>query len=377
MGQLLSRYLRLAKKDGHKPCPVLRNILRGGVVQSTKTVTELRLDPLHDLDFLYSILKLSDVPYTAWQKIEVGLHGESLIRVIKNGEREVVTTKLADYNPHDYLEVAFTGLYAKQPMLQMSRRYAHLYTIVTDTASICGTENLTVAGYYSDHPISKLIKPPYVKGTLNFSDLRSRRRIDVVFVTDPSDDKEWAVGTLFTKNRLGDRRKRFNDLDSVNRFIKRVEEKDPNMPVLMGIDRCDVPESFHEDTRTTFSGGWVPIIPIEPIGFFLHGYMSPRHIVKLKSRKPSLTKVIEINTNPDEEICDLYFPSVPAPKFDDDKVHYERDTVPWRIFTANGIPIFNHLTNYRAHEFAKLMVTAIGKLENGDVATSSPFGAFL
>lgn len=303
------------------------------------------------------------MPYTTWQQIDVGLHGDSLIRVIKNGEREVVTIKLADYSPHDYLEVAFTGLYGKQPLLQMSRRYADLHTIETETASISGTENLILAGYYSDHPISKLIKPPYVKGTLNFSDMRSRRRIDVAFVTDPEDDKQWAVGTLFKKDRWGDPRKRFNDLESLNRFIKRIGEKDPNMPVLMGIDSCDMPESFHEDTRTKFSGGWVPIIPIEPMGFALHGTMSPRYVVTLKGKKPILTKVVKSDWNTDEEVRDLYFPSIPLPKFADDKVYYERDTVPWRIFTANGIPVFNHLTNYRAHAAADLMIEAIRKLE--------------
>ena len=314
------------------------------------------------------------MPYTTWQQIDVGLHGDSLIRVIKNGEREVVTIKLADYTPHDYLEVAFTGTYAKQPLLQMSRRYADLHTIVAETASISGTENLTVAGYYSDHPISKLIKPPYVQGTLNFSDIRSRRRIDVAFITDPSDDKEWAVGTLFRKGRWGDLRKRFNDLDALNQFINRVGEKDPNMPVLMGIDRCDMPECFHEDTRTSLSGGWVPIIPIEPVNsFILHGTIeSPRYIVTLKGKKPTLTKVIRTEWNSDEDVVrDLYFPSIPLPDFDE-KVHYERDTVPWRVFTANGIPVFNHLTNYRAQAVAQLMIEAIRKLEAGNFAAALP-----
>lgn len=312
------------------------------------------------------------MPYTTWNQIEVGLHGDCLIRVIKHGEREVITIKLSDYNPDDYLEVAFAGSYFRQPMLQMFRRRANLYTLTTDTVSISGTENVMVAGYYSDHPFSKLIAPPYVKGTLNFSDVRSRRRIDVAFITDPSEEeKKWKVGTLFKRDRKGDLRKRFNDLDALNRFIKRIEEKDPNMPIVIGIDKCEMPKPFHDDTRASWSGGWVPIIPIEPIGDFLglavgnggYGYRSPCYVVSLKGQKPILERVVESKSNSEDEVCDIYFPSVPSPMFADDKVYFERDTVAARIFTANGIPIFNHLTNYRAHLVAKLMIRAIEKLE--------------
>ena len=143
----------------------------------------------------------------------------------------------------------------------------------------------------------------------------------------------------------------------------------------MGIDRCEMPECFCDDTSTSFSGGWVPIIPIEPISsLIIRGTIdSPRYIVTLKGKRPTLSKVSRTEWHSDEDVVrDLYFPTIPLPTFDD-KVHFERDTVPWRVFTANGIPVFNHLTNYRAHAIASLMIEAIQKLEVGVSKAKTPF----